>query len=518
MQHPDGRLSSGEKLVRLSAKAARGASRPAMSESLVSASGIFRVHYDLQGDNAVSMTDADRDGVPDWPQLVAHLLDSVYALYREWGYTNSIADGGEGGGAEYDLYVRELSSYYVYGYTYYGSDGYMEIDDDYAERIYANAGEQGLRVTVGHELFHVIQFTYYDGVEARWWQEATATFMEEKLFPQINDYLQYLDPDIFEGTFFEDPSLSLDRFGTGVHPYGAALFPQFLTLRKPCCGMDAILRTFQEQQRQRSGHVAVIIRALEDGMGRDIDDLLAEFWVWSYFTAYRAREGFSFPDGPSFPNAPPSGIDPEEWVIEGLAARRSPTRRVSTQRLGAWIVRFASDGSEGGLELSVSGSGEWSFLAAAATPGGVVYFEPDGDHIEVPNWSDYDDIILVSANGDLSTGGHSFSFSAEYVSSLTRPTPADTRVTLLQNRPNPFNGGTEIPFTLDAEGRVTLRVYDALGRQVRTLLTNRRFESGVQSADWDGMTELGIPAATGVYLVRGTTGTSSSTIRVIVAR
>lgn len=39
-----------------------------------------------------------------------------------------------------------------------------------------------------------------------------------------------------------------------------------------------------------------------------------------------------------------------------------------------------------------------------------------------------------------------------------------------QNYPNPFNPVTVIPYTLMEPGRVSLRVYDALGRSVRTLV------------------------------------------------
>src|SRR5262249_39478960 len=41
---------------------------------------------------------------------------------------------------------------------------------------------------------------------------------------------------------------------------------------------------------------------------------------------------------------------------------------------------------------------------------------------------------------------------------------------LMQNRPNPFNPETVIPFSLSASGRVTVRVYDVRGRLVRTLI------------------------------------------------
>jgi hypothetical protein len=68
-------------------------------------------------------------------------------------------------------------------------------------------------------------------------------------------------------------------------------------------------------------------------------------------------------------------------------------------------------------------------------------------------------------------------------------------------RPNPFNPSTTIGFSLASEGRVTLRVYDAAGRLVRTLVDGQR-EAGPQSVVWGGTTETGERAASGVYFLK----------------
>jgi hypothetical protein len=47
---------------------------------------------------------------------------------------------------------------------------------------------------------------------------------------------------------------------------------------------------------------------------------------------------------------------------------------------------------------------------------------------------------------------------------------APKTLTLRQNYPNPFNPTTTIEFTLPADGRVTLKVYDITGREVATLV------------------------------------------------
>ena len=72
---------------------------------------------------------------------------------------------------------------------------------------------------------------------------------------------------------------------------------------------------------------------------------------------------------------------------------------------------------------------------------------------------------------------------------------------LMQNRPNPFNPETVIPFSLASPGRVAVRVYDVRGRLVRTLLDAIK-PAGVHAARWNGATESGARAATGIYFYR----------------
>ncbi|MBP9211284.1 MAG: FG-GAP repeat protein [Bacteroidetes bacterium] len=52
--------------------------------------------------------------------------------------------------------------------------------------------------------------------------------------------------------------------------------------------------------------------------------------------------------------------------------------------------------------------------------------------------------------------------------------PAPTEYTLDQNYPNPFNPVTNISFAIPADGSVSLKVYDALGRNVETLINEYR--------------------------------------------
>jgi subtilisin family serine protease len=72
---------------------------------------------------------------------------------------------------------------------------------------------------------------------------------------------------------------------------------------------------------------------------------------------------------------------------------------------------------------------------------------------------------------------------------------------LEQNYPNPFNPSTSINYSLPEDAFVTVKVYDALGREVKTLI------SGHQTAEsyrivWNGTDASGRSVASGMYLYR----------------
>ena len=72
------------------------------------------------------------------------------------------------------------------------------------------------------------------------------------------------------------------------------------------------------------------------------------------------------------------------------------------------------------------------------------------------------------------------------------------KLALFQNYPNPFNPETQIRFDLPTAGPVQLRIYDMLGRVVRTLV-NQRLQAGVHVMRWDGRDQNGRPVASGIY-------------------
>jgi hypothetical protein len=81
------------------------------------------------------------------------------------------------------------------------------------------------------------------------------------------------------------------------------------------------------------------------------------------------------------------------------------------------------------------------------------------------------------------------------------PSPPRYVNALGQNRPNPFNPETTIPYSLADRGRVVIRIYDVAGRLARTLVDKVEIP-GLHAAPWNGRTDDGSPSASGVYFYR----------------
>ncbi|MFQ5640809.1 MAG: T9SS type A sorting domain-containing protein [bacterium] len=78
---------------------------------------------------------------------------------------------------------------------------------------------------------------------------------------------------------------------------------------------------------------------------------------------------------------------------------------------------------------------------------------------------------------------------------------------LAQNYPNPFNPETTIQYQLPQTGNVTLRIYNLLGQEVRTLVSENQ-TAGSYSVAWNGKNDVGEFVTSGMYFYKLKVGES----------
>jgi hypothetical protein len=278
----------------------------------------FCIHYVTDTNDAPALTDTSpADGIPDY---VAQMLDvfenEVYPCENGTaanvcgggttpglGWRDAAPDGALGGAAnKLDVYIENLFVDHIFGYVAIdpGQDqnpavphfAYMVMDKDFSRFGDGSpaANTANMQVTAAHEYNHVLQ-NAYDYLEDPWMFEATAVYMEDKVYPAINDYLQYLQPWVANTgqpiTAFPD---------TNLKPYGSAVWNHWLDHRYG----PALVRTAWEQSVAQGDFAPGAYNSAIAGAGGA--GFLDEFDRFSATVAEWNAPGSGFPD--HYPDVP----------------------------------------------------------------------------------------------------------------------------------------------------------------------------------------------------------------------
>ncbi|HPC35491.1 MAG TPA: T9SS type A sorting domain-containing protein [Candidatus Marinimicrobia bacterium] len=268
--------------------------RPTLPFSYRSAQGHFLIHYTLEGNDAVDATITNADGVPDFVYETARAAERAYSLLIDTLDFQPPPIDDEST-PEIDFYIINLGGA-AYAYTYnenpvqstpdrpYDYTAYTVIDNDFAG--YPTIGLNGLRVTVAHEFFHVVQLGY------NWWEnngltnsgggrtsaddyflEWCSTWFEERAYPEVNDYLFYV------GAFFNSPLKSLWNYD---YAYALGAFLRFMLDRY---GENLLVKVWEEIKTNYAFESLQAV--LADDYNADLADLWNEFYLRCYFTGER---------------------------------------------------------------------------------------------------------------------------------------------------------------------------------------------------------------------------------------
>ncbi len=135
-----------------------------------------------------------------------------------------------------------------------------------------------------------------------------------------------------------------------------------------------------------------------------------------------------------------------------------------------------------------------------------------GEPIIIKYWSAGED-QEYGLDADFHENASTYEFDVCSVADVTTLAVEDGQVesfsfVLAQNYPNPFNPHTAISYEIPAAGRVSLRIFNAAGQLIRTLVDGEQ-QPGLSRVDWDGRNDNGSEVASGIYFYRlETTGHS----------
>jgi hypothetical protein len=202
-------------------------------------------------------------------------------------------------------------------------------------------------------------------------------------------------------------------------------------------------------------------------------------------------------------------------VTNDVANGALTVRTNSSVEIGAALLVFRYDGSVGAPMLA-NNSG-LTVRSNAANGELRVLVSQTVESAASRLTSGSNSLVTIPVNGTIELVESQFSdYSGELLSVHAASNTVPTEYSLLQNYPNPFNAGTVIPFSLVEGSRYELTIYNVAGQVVRTFAGEGI--SGINRVEWNGRTEDGIEAATGMYFYRVTTKTFSATKKMVLLK
>lgn len=205
----------------------------------------FKVWYTKNGTDAVPAVDGNSNNVPDYVETVSAQLE--FSRNYQIGKAGFAAPPGDSG--KYNVFLKNLYTQgLLYGLTVAGGSSYswpsfIVMENDFIN--FPGSVEDNIKNTTAHEFFHAVHFGYNPfhtdtSNQNRWWAEASAVWMENRVHPQLRGYIDYTyHSNGYELLgWFADPERSMTNF-SGLHPYGSSIFARFLEERT---GSSTVIR------------------------------------------------------------------------------------------------------------------------------------------------------------------------------------------------------------------------------------------------------------------------------------
>ena len=144
---------------------------------------------------------------------------------------------------QYDIYILELSSN-LWGQTQYESEGstFIKIRNSYdGMSNFCDNSNDLLWLTIAHEFFHAIQYSYRSSSNDSYFRELTSMWFENIFVPECYDFLDFIDMN--SSSLFNNPSEAFDHSTLGSYGYSLSLFAHYLSTTTDSLGTNSQLNS-----------------------------------------------------------------------------------------------------------------------------------------------------------------------------------------------------------------------------------------------------------------------------------
>lgn len=446
--------------------------------------GHFILYYETEGGHAVPAESTIEAGVPDYIYHAAVAADSSYRhQVEQLGFADFLQS------EPYEIYFENIGFYGTT--TSSGSTSYIIIHNNF-EGFPPNTHPDGdvigaLYATVAHEIKHAIQYEtnrWEGSAGSTNWIEMDATMMEEIVYPDVNDYYNYIRSD-FESSSPNSRSIFGNPGDPTPNSYWHVTWMLYFTEQYEInFWVDVWNQLIEEWDKP---FFDAIGQELEDrNLQLDREQLMNMLWHLGSGPAYSSWD-FGFDDRENYPNPNISnqiGVAPGETSGFNLQAMAGHFIGASPSNVTLGQPRFTLESDRTGIALGVigyfrDGSSDIQFVL---NPGTKI------QELQTTwSWDDLIDITVAVVNTNRSG-------MADYTLDISSKLPDEDMIS--QNYPNPFNPTTKIEFAITQPQNVTIEVFDSIGRKVSTLV-KKQLNRGFHSVDFNAS-----GLASGVYFYR----------------
>ena len=385
----------------------------------------------------------------------------------------------------YEIYIEYLSPTY-FGLTFgEGSGeschGFIKMRNSYTASQFNNhTALENIQVTAVHEFFHSIQFGY-NCYEKFWFMEASATWSEDELYDNINDFYRYIP------NFFSNPDYAIGTEGTFM--YGTCIFFQYID--EHLGGRETIRRSWDYSRDYASPVNDISFLAIDAALQEN---------NFSFEIAYNqmriANQILS-----SSENA---GVYSYEEAVGYLTVVSPPTKEdyllfekgdiesIDNYSLQLYESHYYSLSTETPVAISLTEvNGEFSFTSIVKIIGTDQWIVKSGleQNIDPEIGIEWITLIVSALGENENDWDYSLSLSDGYSEDFTFYPPY----------PNPSIGqSVNFEFQVITEQTIDFQIIDILG-QVIWEYSNHYSKPEVITITWDGNNQSGQRVANGVY-------------------